>query len=329
MPKMMVYTHFDPMVGEVKFGDHFVNLKNPTFEEAEAHTRKYIRDTQYARKSWYFDSGDVKVRVWDVTEYANKIGKFYGSSKIDDVIRPAIGRRGKVGREYHSGTFDEVNFKIDRFLTKQGQELPELALSTLQCKTAVEAVEMFDTGKRCILSDLPARFGKTVWSPVITMEIEANPKIIIVASYVKTVFASFAGALVEFQQFAEHEHIDVQDRDYKEQVNAAIKAGKKAFVYLSLYKGQLRQDRIDFLFGLTCNKMLIVDEADYGAHKIGQAKPLIDKLDESVYTIIMTGTNADRAATFWPVDGVLSVTYVEMLLQKEETKNAKELQTKL
>ena len=327
MPRMMVYTHFDPKVGEVKFGDHFVSLDNPTSEQAEAHTRKYIRDKQYARKSWYFDSGDVKVRVWDVTEYAKKIGKFYGASKIDDVIRPAIGQRGKVGREYHAGTFEEVNFKIDRFLTDQGQDLPELALTTLQYKAAVEAVELFNAGKRCILADLSARFGKTLWSPAVSMEIEADPKIIIVASYVKTVFASFAGDLVGFQQFAEHNHIDAQDRDYKEKVNATLKAGKKAFVYLSLYKGQLRQDRIDFLFGLNCNKMLIVDEADYGAHKSGQAKPLIDKLDESVYTIIMTGTNADRAATFWPVDAVLSVTYVEMLIQKEKTKNAQELQT--
>jgi hypothetical protein len=327
MSRMVVYTHYDEKVGEVKFGDHFVSLENCTLEEAKSHTNRYIREKQYPRKYWYFDSGAVKVRVWDVTEYAKKIGKFYGGSKIDDVIRPAIGGIGKTGKEYHTGSFEEVNFKIDRFLSDQGQDLPELALTTLQYKAAVEAVELFDAGKRCILADLAARFGKTVWSPAVTMEIEADPKIIIVASYVKTVFASFAGDLVGFQQFAEHNHIDAQDGDYKEQVNAALKAGKKAFVYLSLYKGQLRQDRIDFLFGLNCNKMLIVDEADYGAHKSGQAKPLIDKLDESVYTIIMTGTNADRAATFWPVDAVLSVTYVEMLIQKEKTKNAQELQT--
>jgi hypothetical protein len=325
MPRMMVYTHFDPKVGEVKFGDHFVSLAECSLEEAEAHTTKYIRDSQYNRKQWHFDSGVVQVRTWDVSEYAKKIGKFYGASKIDDVIRPAIGRRGKTGKEYHTGTFKEVNFKIDRFLTKQGQPPKELMLNTLQYKVAVEAVEIFNSGKRCILCDLAARFGKTLWSSVVSLEIEANPQIVIVASYVQTVFASFATDLVQFRQFAEHDHIDSRNQDYKEQINAALKAGKKAFVYLGLHKGELRQDRVDFLFGLSCKKMLIVDEADFGAHKIGQAKPLIDKLDESVYTIIMTGTNADRAATFWPIDATLNVTYVEMLLQKEKTKNAQKL----
>ena len=326
MPQMMIYTHYDEKVGEVKFGDHFVSLENCTFEEAEAHTNRYIREKQYSRKYWYFDSGAVKVRVWDVSEYAKKIGKFYGASKIDDVIRPAIGGIGKTGKEYHTGNFEEVNFKIDRFLSSQGQPLIDLGLSTLQYKAAVEAVEMFNSGKRCVLCDLAARFGKTPWSSVVTLEIEADPKVVIVASYVQTVFSSFATQMVRYKQFAEHAHIDSRDGDWKEQVDDAIAIGKKAFVYLSLHKGELRQDRIDYLFGLNCNKMLIVDEADFGAHKEGQAKPLVDKLDESVYTIIMTGTNSDRAASIWPVDSVLGVTYAEMLIQKEKSKNAKALQ---
>lgn len=326
MTRMMLYTHFDPKVGEVKFGDHFVSLEECSVEEAKVHTNRYIRDKQYSRKYWYFDSGAVQVRIWDVSEYAKKIGKFYGASKIDDVVRPVLGALGKMGKEYHSDSFEKINYKIDRFLNEQGQKLEDYEFSTLQYKVAEEAVDMFNSGKRCILSDLSPRFGKTALSAAVSLEIEADPKIVIVASYVQTVFASFSKELVSAQQFAEHGHIDSRDKHWKEQVDAALDNGKKAFVYLSLYKGELRQDRIDYLFGLDCNKMLIVDEADFGAHKIDQAKPLIDKLDESVYTIIMTGTNADRAATFWPIDSVLNVTYVEMLLQKEKTKNAQALQ---
>jgi hypothetical protein len=72
--------------------------------------------------------------------------------------------------------------------------------------------------------------------------------------------------------------------------------------------------------------MLIVDEADFGAHQVKQALPLIDKIPQIDYIIIMTGTNSDRASTHWPVDVALSVTYPELLIQKEIAKNAQELQ---
>ena len=65
--------------------------------------------------------------------------------------------------------------------------------------------------------------------------------------------------------------------------------------------------------------MLVIDEADFGVHKLGQSQPLVDAINETVYTIIMTGTNADKAASIFPVDHFTSVTYPELLIQKKET----------
>lgn len=318
MARMMVYNHFDPLVGESKFGDHFVN-KECTLEEAIEDTIRYMR-TQYPRRARYFDSDAVLKKVWDISDFAKAQDKFYGASKIDDVIRPHIGKAGTQGKEYHKLGFDELNTKVNLFLAKQGQELITAGLSTKQFEVAEEILTKFENGSRCILAELCARFGKTIWAGAVA--VETNVDLIVVASYVKTVFTSFATDLIQFQQFADYVHVDTGIAGYQEKINKALKNGKKVFAYLSLANGSKRQERIDYLFGQDCNRMLIVDEADFGAHQIKQAKPLIDSIDETVYTIIMTGTNAERAATYWPIDTIVSVTYPELLMQKKATQDA-------
>ena len=321
MARMMVYNHFDPLVGESKFGDHFVN-RDCTYEEAVQDTIRYMR-TQYPRRARYFDSDEVQKKVWDVSDFAKTQDKFYGASKIDDVIRPAIGKPGKQGKEYHKLNFEELNMKVNLFLAKQGQPLIEAGLSTLQYEVAEQVLTHFSNGSRCILAELCARFGKTIWSGAVAVETDVD--LVVVASYVKTVFTSFATDLVQFNQFANYVHVNTSDSDYQEKVDKALAEGKRVFAYLSLCNGSKRQERIDFLFDKQKSTMLIVDEADFGAHHAKQAKPLIDKLDETVYTIIMTGTNADRAATYWPIDTMVSVTYPELLIQKRETQNAQKV----
>jgi hypothetical protein len=321
--RMMVYNHFDTAsnLQESKFGDHFVS-KDCTYEEAVEDTIKYMR-TQYPRRARHFDSDAVLKKVWDISDFAKSQDKFYGASKIDDVIRPAIGSPGTQGKEYHKLGFDELNMRVNLFLAKQGQPLIEAGLSTKQYEVAEEVVDALNNGARCILAELCARFGKTIWSGAVAVEM--NVDIVVVASYVKTVFTSFATDLVQFQQFANYVHVDMGVDGYKEKIEHALANNKKVFAYLSLANGTKRQERIDYLFDNEHSKMLIVDEADFGAHQIKQAQPLIDKLDETVYTIIMTGTNAERAATHWPIDTMVSVTYPELLIQKKATQDASKL----
>lgn len=318
---MMVYAHYDPLLGETKFGDHFVS-DDLTLEEAEKHTITYMR-SQYPRRARYFDSDEVLKQVWDISEFAKSQDKFYGASKIDDVIRPAIGKPGKQGKEYHAMHFNDLCFIVNQYLAKQGQPLIEAGLSTKQYEVAEEVLDYFNKGSRCILAELCARFGKTIWSGAVAVELEAE--LVVVASYVKTVFTSFATDLVQFDQFANYVHVDTGKPDYQEKIDKALTEGKKVFAYLSLCNGSKRQERIDFLFSRNKRTVLIVDEADFGSHRLKQAQPLIDAIDETVYTIIMTGTNADRAGTHWPIDTMVSVTYPELLIQKRETQNAKKV----
>jgi len=302
--------------GECKFGERWVLAG----QDPEAECYKRIRESLGVRKD-IFDQGGVRiVATWDVTDAAKEADRYYQRSRMDDYLREFIGhRKGRTG-EVHKLDGDDMKVRVNRLLSKLGQPLITAGLSTKQYEVAEEVLEHLNNGKKTILAELCARFGKTIWSGAVAVEKEVD--IIIIASYVQTVFRSFATDLTSFEQFANYAHIDTKDTDYQEQISNALSNGKKVFVYLSLANGSKRQERIDFLFNQTFDKMLIVDEADFGAHHAKQAKPLVDKLDKSVYTIIMTGTNADRAATHWPIDTMVSVTYPEMLIQKKAVLDA-------
>jgi hypothetical protein len=301
---------------ECKFGERFVFEG----EDPEKQCMKRVRESMGVRKDKY-DDGDVNlVAIWDVSELAEKVGKNYVKAHMDDYLRSFIGfRKGSTGEVHKLNVYD-MQFRVNRLLTKLSQPLPKVRLSTKQFEVAEEVITKFDAGDNVILAALCARFGKTIWSGAVAVETQAD--LVVIASYVKTVFTSFANDLTSFEQFANYEHVDASDSNYQTLVDTALGNGKKVFAYLSLANGRLRQQRIDFLFSRNVKTMLIVDEADFGAHQLGQAQPLVDKLDQIEYTIIMTGTNSDRAASIWPINYIVSVTYPELLMQKKETENA-------
>lgn len=301
---------------ECKFGERWV-LPG---QDPEVECRKRIRESVGVRKDKY-DSGDIKLlAIWDVTTLATKVGRCYQRARMDDYLRNFIGHRKGATGEIHTLSGNDMKLRVNRLLAKLEQPLPEAKLSTKQYEVASEAIDNFNRDNNVILAALCARFGKTIWSGAVSIEMETQ--LTVIASYVKTVFTSFATDLTSFQQFAGHEHVDTSDSNYQQKINDAIAEGKKVFAYLSLANGTQRQARIDFLFGLNVRKMLIVDEADFGAHQIKQAQPLVDQLANIDYTIIMTGTNADRAVTHWPINSIISVTYPELLIQKKVSENA-------
>ena len=60
----------------------------------------------------------------------------------------------------------------------------------------------------------------------------------------------------------------------------------------------------------------LFDEADFGVHRANQSTPLIEARKDNDVVVLMTGTNGDKAASIWPVDHYLSVTYPELLIEK-------------
>ena len=309
-PRMFLYSWHEDNY-ETKMGEHWVLHGLDPVEDI----LKYIRQSMSRRKD-KFDDGTVQVsRIWDVSEFAKSIDRFRPNSKVDDVIRKYVGYVKQS--EVHSLNFILLNNKVQEFLVKQNQPLPIVNLSTDQYFSVYETVQAIKEGKRRLLGEKCARFGKTIYSSAVATEI--GSEFIIVSSYVKTVHSSFETDINSFDQFKEYHHINSQDKDYKERIESLLKQGKKVVVYLSLVGGTSRDERIEYLFNLPKQKFVVVDEADFGAHQKKQTEVLqkFVKKDDIVY--LLTGTNSDRASSTWDIDHINSKTYFELLVSRKES----------
>lgn len=295
---------------ECKFGERWV----PAGINPQESCEKRVKDSLGVRKDLWKTGEVVLFKIWDVTEYAKNVNRYYKASRVDDYIREQIGfRKGTTG-EIHTLGFETMAIKVNKLLSKLNQPLPEAGLSTGQFNMATDVLSLFNQNKNIVLAELCARFGKTIFSGAVATELESP--LTIITSYVKTVFTSFEVDMTSFEQFKGIVHVSTEDADYQEQIENALAENKKVFVYLSLVQGGKRQDRIDYLFNLDVDRFLIIDEADFGAHKAGQSEPLINAVKDNDKVLIMTGTNADRAASVWKVDGMISTTYFELLSHK-------------
>ena len=302
--------------GEAKFGERWV----PAGQDPEKSILKRVRTSLGVR--WHLlDSGEVKLHsYWDVTSLAKKAKRYYKQSRMDDYIRPQIGHRQGTTGEIHTLPPDEIKLKVDRYLASVGQKLPEVGLTQWQATAAENALHAIDKGCRFISAELCARFGKTIWAG--TLIRETNMPLTVIATYVKTSFTSFKTDLSGFEQFKNIEIVSTEDDDWQETVKECLKTGKQVVVFLSLCNGSRRQSKIDFLFKQRVRRLLIVDEADFGAHKNRQAIPLIDAMKPTDVSILMTGTNADRAVGAWSIDHQLSVVYPELVMEKRNPRKS-------
>lgn len=301
---------------KTKFGEHWINSgKNPWKD-----TSSYVRNDQ-GKSKYKFDEGIVKlVKIWDATEYARSREMDYKGSKVDNEIRNKIGH--VYSSEWHSLNPMELILKVNLIFSKENQPLPELELSTAQYEALISVLTIFGNKKDRIMAELFARFGKTLFSGAVA--IETGVSLTIIASYVKTVFSSFASQITSFEQFKNIVHVDTQDENFKEKISNALSERKQVFAYLSMCNGSNRQDRIDFLYSREVSRLTLVDEADLGSHQPKQAQALINAIKDGDKVILLTGTNADRAVGSWGnlIQDFISCTYYEALVHKKEAKEA-------
>jgi hypothetical protein len=311
MEKMYCYLwHEKTDIDECKFGERFVFSGQDPMAECCGR----IRDSLGVRKDKFDEQTVIVDAIWDVSKWAAEVGRNRKGGHMDDFIRSHIGfRKGTTG-EVHSIDAVDMAFKVNELLKKQNQPLIPAGLSQNQYTAVENVLAATAKGKRTIVAELCARFGKTIWSGAVVRETAAP--LTIIASYVLTSFASFKKDLSTFEQFRDFVLVDTVDPDWKDRVQNAINSGLQAVVFLSMCTGSRRQDKIDFLFVQPVNKLMIIDEADFGVHQSKQSTPLIEARGEDDVVILMTGTNGDKAASIWPVDHYLSVTYPELLMEK-------------
>lgn len=300
-------------VAECKFGERFVKPgQNP-----EAEIRKRVRASVGVRKD-RFDEGKIRiVSTWNVSKLARKIERNYKGARVDDWMREQIGYRKGTTGEIHTLPGDEMAIRVNTLITKLGAPLPLANLSQPQATELLNVKRHFDAGHQVVLAELCARFGKTIWSGALAREMDMP--LTVVATYVQTVTTSFLKDLTSFQQWADHVHVDTKDEDYQDRINDALREGKKVVAYLSLCTGTKREERISYLAKKRVPKLVVIDEADFGAHRKGQVDALAP-FRKSSKVLLMTGTNGDRASALWALTAAVSVVYPELLVAKERTK---------
>jgi hypothetical protein len=310
--RMFVYLYEETdKKNKCKFGEHFV--------KAGHNPKSSVEGRVYGQGSKIDSDNIVLVQYWDVAEFAKSIGKNTKGGHVDDAIRNGIGIKCLPGknREAHGVAAIEYACLVNEFLIKQGQPLPEVQLTQWQYDQVENVLAAIEAGHRTFLMELCARFGKTLWAGALVLETE-RPLTIIV-SYVQTSFASFKKDLSSFQQFKDVVIINSKDNDYEVQVVKTLADNKQIIVFVSMCKSSKRDTRLNFLFSLDVTRLIIADEPDFGLHRAGQATPLIEGRSIDDVVILMTGTNADRAASSWDVDYYACVTYPELIIQKRET----------
>jgi len=310
--RMFVYVWYDKRnQNECKFGEHWVKAGLDPYIDIN----KYVRNDQKKRKDLFDDGTIVVEMIWDVTEYAKSKERFYPNSHVDNLIRKGIGRVKQS--EIHNMTAELLVEKVNDILRAEKQLRPSVGLSTAQYNDLVTVITAITNGDRIILAELAARYGKTIWSAALA--VESGIPVVVVSSYVLTSFTSFKNDIRKFQQFQDIEIVDSQEKDYQQKVNKFIKDGKQVMVFVSLCNGRGRDGRVKFLGSLEVQKMVFVDEADYGAHRKGQFEALQTMVNDDDVLILMTGTNSDRASSEWDIDLMLSTTYFELLVNKKES----------
>jgi hypothetical protein len=312
LSRMFVYAWYEKTnPNETKFGEHWVKAGIDPNQDIAS----YIRSSMNRRKD-LFDDGTVVIEmIWDVTEYAKKYDKFYQNSKVDDLIRKGIGRVKQS--EVHNLTAKDLVEKVNEILRKEKQTRPDVTLSTAQFNDAVTVLDGIKNGKCRILAELAARYGKTIWSSAIA--IESGIPVVVVTSYVLTSFTSFKNDIRKFQQFQDIEIVDTADKNYQKDIKEFVEQGKQVMVFLSLCNGSGREERISFLNNIDKQRIVFVDEADYGAHQKKQFEALSKLVKEDDVLVLMTGTNSDRASSEWGIDLMISTTYFELLVNKKES----------
>lgn len=140
----------------------------------------------------------------------------------------------------------------------------ELMFTLSQIKALDKALEQYEKGE-VLLAELCPRFGKTVWA--MALFDHTDKQVMVVSSYVHSVFNSFKTDYARFTQF---EHIAIAES--AEQVAQNTANGLRSLVVVPLTDSFARWEKKYGWINKLTSKFVFVDEADFGAHKPDQVK---------------------------------------------------------
>lgn len=165
------------------------------------------------------------------------------------------------------------------------------------------------TGKKSIMAELAARFGKTLLYLVLHHLLEH--RVMVVCSYYLSSFNSFKDEFYRYVLFEDWIFLDASSEDFEQKYTEALNTNFKIVVFASLC-GSSNVDKNSSLLKDFDSKFVVTDEADYGAHTPRSTEILNKIVGDSVH-IRTTGTDSDRASRAETPDAFIDYSYPDML----------------
>lgn len=219
------------------------------------------------------------------------------------------------GKEWSQYRYDVDPVEVWKSAVAGNQTRFPLSLTLWQLE-AVDRVLLYASNKKYkkVLEELAARFGKT--TTMLAAFSMMKEQVMVVCAYYTTSFSSFSKEVYRFSQFEDMRVLELKDPDFKEKFDSYIFRGKKVVVLATLHESKNVEENHTFVSEFK-NKFVVTDEADYGAHTETIA-PKVDMIANGALTILMTGTNSERAVgDHHHIDHYASVTYFDMIAMAE------------
>jgi hypothetical protein len=182
-------------------------------------------------------------------------------------------------------------------------------------------------GKKKIMAELAARFGKTL--EYLSLFVASKYKVMVVGTYYLTALSSFEKEVCRYKEFSDFVVLELGSETFEEDFEYNLNQNKKIVVLVSLCGDKEVDHSVRnqnaYIIEQFSNKITIIDEADYGAHT-ESCVPFVNRIGHGAPVILTTGTNSERARGFHTdVDAFFRVTYLDMLMKagtKLRIKNA-------
>jgi len=204
--------------------------------------------------------------------------------------------------------FDEIVDILGKNITKKSVQVTSWQLQMINA-----IGKDLNEGRKVIVAELSARFGKTL--TFLILFLMCDVQVMVISTYFNSALSSFKQEILKYEEFANFISIRINDPEFETKFEQSLKSGKKIVVLQSLHKSKNGSKNAEILSRIQ-DKIVVVDEADFGSHKKLQ-RDLVDKTCNRSPLILTTGTGADIAATGRNVNSFHSITYLDMLMIRQ------------
>ena len=276
-------------------------------------------------------TADVRIKEQARTAMSENPEKVWeGTSELSDHdIHKLLTKMGYkwIIREWYGGftSDDEVIAVMNKIIAESSQDTrveytPRYFQSVIKNQFLMKYQDELRLGydKIDFALELAPRFGKTIWAIDLlnTLFVEHNIKLCVIPTYVLTAITSFKKEFYTFKGYSSN-IVFVTSEDNIQSVIDENYGKKLIVVAMSLHMRE-HESKLEIIKSLSsCDKVSIIDEADFGAHRMN-SQGKIDYLNCGL-NIYMTGTAIERVAS--PLsnlrDNIIRWSYSDMLMVKK------------